>query len=146
MSSQDKSLESTFANMDYSMSQYFDHVTQEKPDPQALFDDILTVEERYQQSRIINQGGMKKILKTTDAYTNRPVAKAILRDFEDPEKVESFLREARLTAALEHPNIIPVYDVGVDDNYGPYFIMKLVGGGNLAASLKKNSVNESETY
>ena len=142
MPPEEQSLESTFEGIDYSMAQYFDYASGSAD--KVLFDDILTVEERYQHANVINKGGMKKILKTTDVLTNRPVAKATLIDFEDLEKVENFLREARLTAALEHPNIIPVYDVGVDDTEGPYFIMKLAGGENLGSLLKKLSKGETD--
>ncbi len=91
-----------------------------------IFDEITNVETRYVEIKIVNQGGMKKIYQTVDSITSRPVAKAILINPEDSDKIESFLREARLTAALEHPNIIIVHDIGVDDEEGPYFIMKLI--------------------
>jgi eukaryotic-like serine/threonine-protein kinase len=126
-----------------SMLQYFEDVDHDVASPQALFDDILTIEERYQESRVINHGGMKKIFKITDTLTNRSVAKATLKDFEDSDKVENFLREARLTSALEHPNIIPVYDIGVNDVEGPFFIMKLVGGQSLADLLKELSSSKT---
>ena len=144
MARKDISPEEAFDNVNPSLKQYVELAEQSQNSSQAIFDDILTTEHRYIQSCGINQGGMKKILKTLDALTNRPVAKAILIDFEDSSKTESFLREARLTAALEHPNIIPVYDIGVDEKEGPYFIMKLVGGQNLAEVLKKLAANESE--
>lgn len=137
--------EDAFNNIKPSLLQYTDLADQTQDSPQKIFDDILTIEERYKESRIINQGGMKKILKTTDSLTNRPVAKAILIDFEDSTKTESFLREARLTAALEHPNIIPVYDIGIDESEGPFFIMKLVGGRNLSSILKSMASSETDT-
>ena len=111
-----------------------------------ILDDFLTTEDRYQESKIVDQGGMKKIIKTTDSLTSRSVAKALLIDYEDEDKVERFLKEARLTAALEHPNIIPVYDIGFDEKEGPYFIMKLVGGRNFATILKSlSSKNSAES-
>ena len=141
----DISPEEAFDNRNPALKIYSELAAQAPDSPQAIFDDILTVEERYCQSSVINQGGMKKILKTTDSLTNRPVAKAILIDFEDLHKTENFLREARLTAALEHSNIIPVYDIGVDETEGPYFIMKLVGGRNLGSILKSLSAKEKDT-
>ena len=126
---QKKSLEELFNNYNPSVSEYIN--LNKSSDSQNIFDDIVIVDERYKHSSIINQGGMKKIFKTTDHLTNRPVAKATLLDWSESWKVENFLREARLTAALEHPNIIPIYDIGVDEEEGPYFIMKLVGGRNL---------------
>ena len=137
-----KSLEEVFENFDPDVSKFM-NLNQDE-DSQNIFDDIVIVDERYNQSSMINQGGMKKIFKTSDSLTNRPVAKATLIDWSDSWKVESFLREARLTAALEHPNIMPIYDIGVDEEEGPYFIMKLVGGENLDDILKKLSKPEHE--
>ena len=134
----DISHEEIYQNINSSLVQYSE-------DLQPIFDEILVVEDRYDKGSVVNQGGMKKILKTIDSLTNRPVAKAVLIDFEDADKAESFLREARLTAALEHPNIIPVYDIGVDDTQGPFFTMKLVGGKNLAEILKKMSKEQEQS-
>lgn len=145
MARKDISPEDAFDNVKPSLLQYIELAELGEDEPQAIFDDILTIEERYIESASLNQGGMKKILKTRDALTNRPVAKAILIDFEDPSKTENFLREARLTASLEHPNIMPVYDIGVDEKEGPFFIMKLVGGRNLADILKSLSMNDPDT-
>ena len=144
MARKEISPEEAFDNVKPSLLQFVDLAKQNEDSTQEIFDDILAIDERYIQSSKINQGGMKKILKTTDALTNRPVAKAILIDFEDSSKTESFLKEARLTAALEHPNIMPIYDIGVDEKEGPYFIMKLVGGQNLAKILKDLSSGKSE--
>ena len=137
--------EEAYENIKPSLLQYVELSQMGGNEPQAIFDDILTIEERYEESSLIDQGGMKKILKTQDSLTNRPVAKAILLDFEDPSKTENFLREARITASLEHPNIMPIYDIGVDEKEGPYFIMKLIGGRNLASILKSLSSNEEGT-
>ncbi len=141
MGHKDISLEEAFDNFDPSVSEFLN--LNEETDTRQIFDEIVTIEERYSQNSIVNQGGIKKIFKTTDSLTNRPVAKATLINSEDSEKVEGFLREARLTAALEHPNIIPVYDIGVDDDEGPYFIMKLVGGKNLDEIIKDLSNSDS---
>jgi eukaryotic-like serine/threonine-protein kinase len=47
-----------------------------------------------------------------------------------------FLQEVVITAQLDHPNIVPVYDVGFHDDGAAFFVMKLVRGENLAASLR----------
>ena len=142
MTRKDVSPREAFDNVKTSLIQYAKLAEENNDTPQAIFDEILTIEERYLNSNNINQGGMKKILKTHDALTNRPVAKATLIDFEDASKTENFLREARITASLEHPNIMPIYDIGVDEQEGPYFIMKLIGGKNLAGILKSLSAND----
>ena len=88
-----------FENLDSSLSQYFDLVDRAIEDPESIFDDILDVEQRYQNSTVINQGGVKRILKCTDSLTDRPVAKATLIDFADCNRV----------SALFHKQVLPNY-------------------------------------
>ena len=136
MVTREQESENIFDTLNPTLHQYFDLAAVDTEAPQPIFDDIVANEERYEQGVLINQGGMKRILKITDALTGRPVAMAHLHDPENAQKVERFLREARLTAALEHPNIIPVYDIGVDEEGNPFFTMKLVGGRSLSKILK----------
>ena len=135
--------EDVFETLNPTLHKYFDLASQTLEAPQPIFDDIVANEERYEQGILINQGGMKKILKITDALTGRPVAMGKLHDPENPQKVERFLREARLTAALEHPNIIPVYDIGITEEGDPFFTMKLVGGRSLSKILKSLGSRDS---
>lgn len=92
-------------------------------------------ESRYGDKTQINSGGMKLIYQVHDHSTERDVAMACLRPDKILECQKRFLREARITASLEHPNIMPVYDIGVDAENNPYFTMKLTGGQNLAEML-----------
>jgi eukaryotic-like serine/threonine-protein kinase len=135
----DKASDQVFETLNPSLHQYFDLASHELDTPQPLHDEIATNEARYQQGTLIDQGGMKKILKIDDALTGRPVAMAILISPEEPQKVERFFREARLTATLEHPNIMPVYDIGLNDQDDPFFTMKLIEGQSLAQLIKENS-------
>ena len=80
---------------------------------------------------------MKKIYNTLDRMTDRPVAMAVMHRLKKPEVIEQFLKEARLTASLEHPNIMPIYDVGLDELGEPFFTMKLIKGENLGSIIKK---------
>ena len=136
MNRKDIANEELFNNFDSSLSQYAKLARESNASSPLIFDEIAIIEERYNHGNIVNQGGMKKIYKTRDSLTNRSVAKAVLIDSDDERKAESFLREARLTAALEHPNIIPIYDIGIDEEEGPYFIMKLLGGRNLSEIIR----------
>jgi len=82
---------------------------------------------------------MKNIIRVKDRDTARELAMAVLGD--DPEKDEAnlsrFIHEARITANLEHPNIVPIHDIGVDKKGKPYFTMKLIEGETLAHILTK---------
>jgi len=72
----------------------------------------LKPQERYKFIRSIGFGGMKGVLLVHDRDTGRDVAMAIMPDFRDrPQRdLDRFVREAMITARLEHPNIVPVYD------------------------------------
>ena len=70
--------------------------------------------------------------------TRRSVAMACLKLEQSIESRERFIREAHLTASLEHPNIMPVYDTGIDEEGAPFFTMKLIKGDDLDMLIKKH--------
>ena len=101
---------------------------------------------KYKFIRSIGFGGMKAVLQVGDKDTTRNVAMAIIPDFDDRPKqdVNRFIREARITARLEHPNIVPIHDIGSDLNGSPYFTMKYLRGHSLAVTLKKLNQGDPE--
>ncbi len=102
-----------------------------------LYSDLKTNARRYGEPELLAKGGMKSIHQVMDYQTGRPVAMAVLHEGAPKEMVEPFLREAFLTAKLEHPNIITVHDVGLDQHELPYFTMELKNGDNLQQTLEK---------
>jgi serine/threonine protein kinase len=58
----------------------------------------------------------------------------------DPQFRLRFEREAKIIAQLEHPAIVPVYDVGEENNQ-PYFVMRYMGGGSLSERIKVQHVH-----
>ena len=104
-------------------------------------------QERYKFIRTIGFGGMKGVLLVFDQDTGREIAMAIMPDFRERPKadLERFVREAKLTAKLEHPNIVPVHDIGIDASGSPYFTMKYLHGQSLAAMLRKLAKGDPET-
>jgi eukaryotic-like serine/threonine-protein kinase len=91
---------------------------------------------RYRLIEKAGAGGMSEVWKAEDTTLHRTVAvKVILTPIaEDPTYRERFLREARLVAGLEHPNVLPVYDFGTQTVEGAevsYLVMPLVLGGSL---------------
>ncbi|MDP7035322.1 MAG: protein kinase, partial [Planctomycetota bacterium] len=92
---------------------------------------------RYDHVCQINRGGMGEILRALDPHANREVAIKILpHERRDHLRACSkFLQEARLTAGLDHPNIVPIYEVGFSSEWGLYYSMKLVQGKTLAETL-----------
>ncbi|MBN1674617.1 MAG: protein kinase [Kiritimatiellae bacterium] len=85
----------------------------------------------------LGQGGMGFVYKATQKDLGRTVAVKIMspRLVEAPEFAERFLREARALAALNHPNIVQVYDFGQDNGLF-YFVMEYVDGVSLREALK----------
>ena len=88
----------------------------------------------FRPLRFIDRGAYGEVWEATQISLDRTVAVKRLRDDVVPDtpdghrQVESFRREVKTTAALEHPNIIPVYDAGEDENGYPQLAMKLVRG------------------
>ncbi len=83
-------------------------------------------------------GGMGAILLARDDNAGRKVAmKMMLRADTETPAAKRFVREARIVASLEHPNIVPVHDIGDSPLGDPYFTMKWVQGENLADILYK---------
>ena len=102
-----------------------------------LYGQLCSLQERYGQAEPIAVGGMKRILKVLDRHGNRHVAMARLHEDASELLFDPFIREARLTALLEHPNVISVHDVGVDKEGQPYFTMDLKVGDGLDVVLQK---------
>ncbi|MCM8530373.1 MAG: serine/threonine protein kinase, partial [Lentisphaeraceae bacterium] len=103
----------------------------------SLCEELDLISERYVTLEKLAVGGMKEIYVCEDKSTGRSVAKALLKDKTNESAIEDFLREARVTASLQHPNIIPIHDIGKDDLGQPFFTMKLIEGQNLAEYIEE---------
>jgi serine/threonine-protein kinase len=93
---------------------------------------------RYHDRGRIGLGGMGAVHRTYDEVLQRQVAmKKLQQQLADSDSItRRFLQEVVITAQLDHPNIVPVYDVGFHDSGAAFFVMKLVRGEDLAASLR----------
>ncbi len=97
--------------------------------------------DRYELGEPIGRGGMATIHRATDTRMGREVAIKILREVysSDPKFVTRFQREARAASALQHPNIVQVFDYGQSgDAY--YIVMELINGADLRKYLKREGV------
>jgi len=110
----------------------------------TLFTRIRDVTNRYSFCDTIAVGGMKTISRVHDSKADRYVAMATLHEETQEEWFEPFLREACLTARLEHPNIISIYNIGVNDAGRPFFTMELKVGDSLAGILKKLKARDAD--
>jgi serine/threonine protein kinase/beta-lactam-binding protein with PASTA domain len=101
--------------------------------------------ERYQLQDPIGRGGMATIYRGRDIRMDRSVAIKVLREVysTDPKFVTRFQREAKAASALQHPNIVQVYDYGQSD--GNYFIvMELIDGTDLRRYLRSRGILATE--
>ena len=129
----DEPIEDDYYDKMLNLNEYFDEV-QDDQKKELLEPQLRQIDERYVDKESIGRGGMKKVVNSIDNMTLRKVAKASLLDVKI-ENRERFIKEARLTASLEHPNIIPVYDLGYKDDE-PFFTMRKVEGENLSDKIK----------
>lgn len=103
-------------------------------------------QEKYEIRKKITQGGMGEILYVFDQTFQRySVMKVILPTLKHNNLAfESFVREARITGQLEHPNIVPVHDLGFLPGKGTYFTMKMVHGEPLIDILRQLEIGNRD--
>jgi tetratricopeptide (TPR) repeat protein len=89
----------------------------------------------YELRGEVARGGMGVIVEAWDRRHERSVAIKMLKE-QDPLLVGRFLREVRVTAQLQHPSIIPLYEAGRWTTGEPYYAMRLVEGRSLAQAAK----------
>jgi serine/threonine-protein kinase len=92
----------------------------------------------YVFGEVIGRGGMGEVLLAHDRRIGRDVAVKRLRSgAPTQDEIARFLREARIQARLDHPAIVPVYELGRDASGRPYFAMKRLAGTTLAEVLAR---------
>jgi hypothetical protein len=92
----------------------------------------------YRDAECIGEGAQKRVFRVYDEGCSREVAMAVLKS-QEPSATAQFLREARLTALLQHPNIMPVYASGINEAGKPFFTMRLLGARSLASEIKEGA-------
>ena len=104
-----------------------------------------TLSGRYETGERLGSGGMSNVYKATDRILERTVAVKILAEHlsDDERFVARFRREALAVARLIHPNIVQVYDTGVDDGRH-YIVMEYVEGRSGAQILQRHGPVEPE--
>ncbi len=89
----------------------------------------------YQLGEVIGRGGMGEVLVAQDLRIGREVAVKRIRGRPSPDAIDRFLREARIQARLDHPAIVPVYELATDADGVPFFTMKRLTGVTLTERL-----------
>jgi serine/threonine protein kinase len=94
-------------------------------------------EQRYKIRGVIACGGMGVVLEAEDLATRRIVAMKTLAQMSTAEDVARFIEEGQVSAQLEHPNIVPIYDLNVNELDRPFYTMRLVRGVALQTVLQR---------
>ncbi len=108
----------------------------------AEFEEAIPIMEKigdkYELVSLIGKGGFSKVFLVRDKLLDRKCALKVLspRVLSDAEMLERFRREAKIYATLEHPNIVPIYEVGIYRNIA-YILMKYIEGITLKDYIKK---------
>ena len=96
------------------------------------------VKERYEILQVLGEGGMAFVYKARDTQLERFVAiKTLKPNYVNQETfVDRFKREAKTAANLNHPNIVQIFDWGIEEE--PYFVMEYIEGETLTSIISKN--------
>lgn len=100
-------------------------------------DDSTAQEARYIVRAEIGRGSIGAVCQARDRYLNRDVAiKALRADLiQKKGRLARFLSEAQITSQLEHPAVVPVYEIGLMPDEAPFFAMKLIRGSTLGTHM-----------
>ncbi len=112
-----------------------DHVAAGEPQPLETIDYQPEQRSRYTLTRVEGEGGYGQVWLAFDPTLKREIALKNIRPEKvaKPEVVQSLIREAQITGRLEHPNIIPIYELEHADERGrPYYTMKFLRGETLS--------------
>lgn len=102
---------------------------------------------KYTDFREMSRGATAMLRSCWDKVIGRSVAiKSLLPECQSDEREHRrLLREARVTAQLQHPNTVPVYEIGLDETAGLYFSMKRISGENFFEILKRIAREDEQT-
>ncbi len=93
---------------------------------------------RYRVRRLLGEGGMGRVFLATDLREKRDVAVKVLTDERPiPKAEERFIREARSTEKINHPNVVAIFDIGHSPRGGLFFVMEYLEGEELADTLER---------
>ena len=108
-------------------------------DPESAI--VGPIADRYDLTDRIARGGMGIVYRVHDRTLNRTVAVKVMRGkyMDRSDLLRRFMTEARISGRLQHPGIVPVYEVGTLNDARPFIAMKLIEGQTLARALRERT-------
>lgn len=100
--------------------------------------------ERYETLHPLGSGSMGDVMLVADNDIQRYVAMKRLKEPEKQAQVARFIKEVQVVGQLEHPNIVPIHDVGKDNEGHYYFVMKYVEGDTMGQLIRKMKQGDRE--
>jgi serine/threonine-protein kinase len=108
---------------------------------------VTDARDRFETAKVLGRGGAGGVVLARDNDLERPVAvKRLLPELDDPGLIGRFVDEIRVLGALDHPNIVPIHDVGVDPDGRYYYVMKYVEGETLEHIIEKLAAGDREYH
>ena len=94
----------------------------------------------FELGNLLGRGGMGEVYTARQSSLNRQIAIKVMGDSDNEDSVNSFLSEAVVTGSLDHPNIVPVYDLGSTENGSIFYAMKEITGQSWDQAMSINSL------
>ncbi|MBK8251102.1 MAG: serine/threonine protein kinase [Polyangiaceae bacterium] len=102
---------------------------------------------RFEKIRVLGEGGLGEVVGAHDHDIGRKVAiKRLKAEVRSPAALARFVDEIRTIGKLDHPNIIPIHDVGMDETGDLYFVMKYVEGETLESIIEKLAAGDPQYH
>jgi eukaryotic-like serine/threonine-protein kinase len=109
---------------------------------------VVDARDRFEAARVLGRGGVGEVVLARDNDIERPVAlKRLLPELEGgAEIIARFVGEIRVLGRLDHPNIVPIHDVGVDPDGRYFYVMKFVDGETLEHVIERLAAGDPEYH
>lgn len=98
--------------------------------------DVLDTAGRYKIQGDIGMGGMGRVIAARDTLLGRDVAIKVAHNPDSPRLLARLKREMSITATLQHPSIVPIYDAGMSIDGDPFFVMRRIPGESFDQALR----------
>ena len=99
------------------------------------------IADRYRLDTVLGSGGMGTVFAAVHTWTEREVAVKLLKPeySDDADTLQRFFQEAKAAAALKHPNVVDVLDMGLDAEHGAFMVLERLQGESLAQLLEREA-------